>query len=134
MVRFCDGNGVEVQQVDRSGGLIRPVFRINHSMILLNDQANGRAWDLDTQTSIDDWPQVTPRGSQREQQERQAEDFDADPHAVDDDLKARTDRTTVLHLLDNDTDTAGGILSIKPSTLPEFPMAWTWKSARTVRR
>ncbi len=113
VVRFCDGNGVEVQQVDRSGGLIRPVFRINHSLILLNDQANGRAWDLDTQTSIDDWPQVTPRGSQREQQERQAEDSDADPHAVDDDLKARTDRTTVLHLLDNDTDTAGGILSIQ---------------------
>lgn len=113
VVRFCEGKGVEVQQVDRTGGLIRPVFRINHALILLNDQANGRAWDLDTQTSIDDWPQVTPRGSQREQQERQAEDSDADPHAVDDDLKARTDRTTVLHLLDNDTDTAGGILSIQ---------------------
>ncbi|HML51652.1 MAG TPA: Ig-like domain-containing protein [Propionicimonas sp.] len=113
VVRSCDGASAEVQQVDRTGGLIRPVFRINHSLILLNDQANGRAWDLDTQTSIDDWPQVTPKGSQSEQQEAQAEPSDAKPHAVDDDLKARADRTTVLHLLDNDTDTAGGILSIQ---------------------
>lgn len=113
VVRACDGAGVEAQQVDRTGGLIRPVFRINHDLVLLNDQANGRAWDLDTQTSIDNWPDLNPQGTQRQTQERQAEASEAKPHAVDDELKARTDRTTVLHVLDNDTDTAGGILSIQ---------------------
>lgn len=112
VVRACDGTGVEVQQVDRTGGLIRPAFRINHELVLLNDQANGRAWDLDAQRSVDNWPDVNPQGSQRQTQERQAEAAQAKPHAVDDDLKARSERTTVLHVLDNDTDTAGGLLSI----------------------
>lgn len=112
VVRACDGAGVEVQQVDRTGGLIRPAFRMNHGLVLLNDQANGRAWDLDAQRSIDNWPDVNPQGSQRQVQERQAEASQAKPHAVDDDFKARSDRTTVLHVLDNDTDTAGGLLSI----------------------
>lgn len=113
VVRACEGAGVEVQQVDRTGGLVRPVFRINHGLILLNDQANGRAWDLDAKVSIDNWPDANPQGSHRQQQEQQAEVSKATPHAVDDDLKARSERTTVLHLLDNDTDTAGGILSIQ---------------------
>lgn len=121
VVRACDGTGVEVQQVDRTGGLIRPVFRINHGLVLLNDQANGRAWDLDTKTSIDNWPDLNPQGSQQQQQERQAEASDAKPHAADDDLKARTDRTTVLHVLDNDTDTAGGVLSIQSLNLVGVP-------------
>lgn len=54
--RACDNTRLEGQQVDRTGGLIRPVFRVSHSLILLNDQANGRAGDLDAQRSIDNWP------------------------------------------------------------------------------
>lgn len=113
VVRACDGAEVEVQQVDRSGGLIRPVFRINHTQLLLNDRANGRAYDLDTKSSVDNWPDLHPQGSGQEQEQEQAQADEAKPKAVDDFLKARTERTTVLHLLDNDTDTAGGILSIK---------------------
>lgn len=110
--RACDNTGLEVQQVDRSDGLIRPVFRVNHSLILLNDQANGRAWDLDTQRSVDNWPDLRPQANQHQETKQTTRSADAKPRAVDDDLKARPDRTTVLHLLDNDLDSAGGVLAI----------------------
>jgi large repetitive protein len=122
VVRACDNAAVEVQQVDRTGGLIRPAFRINHGLLLLNDQANGRAYDLDAKASVDDWPDVNPQGSQQQEQKKTSEVSESKPNAVDDDLFARTERTTVLHVLDNDTDTGGGILSIKsisPVSVPD---------------
>lgn len=119
--RACDNTHLEVQQVDRSGGLIRPVFRRNHSQILLNDQANGRAWDLDDQRSVDNWPDLRPQANQQQKTEKQASPRDAKPHAVDDQLLARPDRTTVLHLLDNDMDTAGGMLAITSVGTTQLP-------------
>lgn len=113
VIRACDSTGVEVQQVDRTGGLIRPAFRVNHGLILLNDQANGRAYDLDTKTSVDNWPDVHPQGNRQNQQKEKVNTSEAKPRAVDDVLKARADRTTVLHVLDNDTDSAGSVLSIQ---------------------
>lgn len=110
--RACDNTGLEVQQVDRTGGLIRPAFRVNHSLILLNDQANGRAWDLDAQRSVDNWPDLRPQANQHQETKQTTRSADAKPRAVDDDLKARPDRTTVLHVLDNDLDSAGGVLAI----------------------
>jgi len=110
--RACDNSRLEVQQVDRTGGLIRPVFRVNHSLILLNDQANGRAWDLDTQRSVDNWPDLRPQANQHQETKQESSSADAKPRAVDDELKARPDRTTVLHVLDNDLDSAGGVLAI----------------------
>ncbi len=119
--RACDNTHLEVQQVDRGAGLLRPVFRVNHSQLLLNDQANGRAWDLDEQRSVDNWPDLRPQANQQKQTEKQASPADAKPHAVDDQLLARPGRTTVLHLLDNDMDTAGGILAISSITTAELP-------------
>lgn len=119
--RSCDNSHLEVQQVDRSGGLVRPVFRLNHSQILLNDQANGRAWDLDDQRSVDNWPDLRPQTNQQKKTEKQASPRDAKPHAVDDQVLVRPDRTTVLHLLDNDMDTAAGILAITSVGTSELP-------------
>ncbi len=110
VVRFCDGGQVEPRQV--SGGLDRPVFRVNRDQLLLNDQTDGTTYDLDTDTVID-WPQPKPPVEQQEQKEESGADVQPKPKAVDDNLKARPERTTVLHLLDNDTDTVGGVLTIQ---------------------
>ncbi len=114
VVRVCDGGAVEAQQVDGSGELSRPVFRINHGLILLNDQTDGRVWDIDTRESVDNWADLQPKVDRQVDKEKTANPEDAKPKAKDDpDLQARPERTTVLHLLDNDTDTGGSILSIK---------------------
>ncbi len=110
VVRFCDGGQVEPRQV--AGGLDRPTFRVNRDQLLLNDQTDGTTYDLDTDTVID-WPQPKPPIDKQEQKEETGADVQPKPKAVDDNLKARPERTTVLHLLDNDTDTVGGVLTIQ---------------------
>jgi large repetitive protein len=109
VVRNCDGGSVEAQLVDR--GLTRPVFRSNHGQILVNDQADGRAYDLDTRSVIS-WPEPKPEVQAQSEQKEPGSDTEPKPKAVDDNLLARTDRTTVLHVLDNDLDTVGGVLAI----------------------
>lgn len=113
--RACDGRALESAVVDRSGGLTRPVWRVNHGLITLNDMANGRAFDVDLKSSLDNWKDVRREAQdQKAQTTKEVSREDAKPKAVDDlDYKARPDRTTVLHVLDNDTDEAGGILMIK---------------------
>lgn len=110
----CAGAAVVSETVDRSGGLTRPVWRINHGLITLNDQANGRAFDPELKSSLDNWDDVRPQAQdQQAQKSKQFSQGEAKPKAGADNVKARPDRTTVLHVLDNDTDTAGGILMIK---------------------
>ena len=110
VVRFCDGGQVEPRQV--SGGLDRPAFRTNRGQVLLNDQTDGTTYDLDTDTVID-WPQPKPPIDKQDQKEETGADVQPKPKAVDDNLKARPERTTVLHVVDNDTDTVGGVLTIQ---------------------
>ncbi len=65
---------------------------------------------------------MNPQGSEEQQEKKASEVSQSKPNAVDDNLLARTERTTVLHVLDNDTDTGGGILSIKsvsPVSVPD---------------
>ncbi|MBA3019599.1 Ig-like domain-containing protein [Propionicimonas sp.] len=119
VVRSCDGGAVEPQLVE--GGLDRPAFRQNHGLILLNDQTDGTTYDLDTRSSID-WPQPKPPVEQQEKEKEAGADTQPKPKANDDNLWARQDRTTVLHVLDNDTDTVGGVLtiqSIEPRQVPQ---------------
>jgi len=119
VVRSCDGGAVEPQLVE--GGLDRPAFRQNHGLILLNDQTDGTTYDLDTRSSID-WPQPKPPVEQQEKEKEAGADTQPKPKANDDNLWAREDRTTVLHVLDNDTDTVGGVLtiqSIEPRQVPQ---------------
>lgn len=110
----CAGAAVVAEKVDRTGGLTRPVWRINHGLITLNDQANGRAFDPEIKSSLDNWKDVRPQAADAQaEKSKQTNQGDAKPKVGPDDLKARPDRTTVLHVLDNDTDTAGGVLMIK---------------------
>jgi len=113
-VRACEGSSIVADQVKREGGLSRPVFRINNGLILLNDQADGWAFDFDTKGNLANWADVRPKSSAEEaKKSEQVTRDEAKPKAKDDNLKARPDRTTVLHVLDNDTDSAHGILMIK---------------------
>lgn len=115
VTRVCGNAEPTVMRVAK--GLVRPVFRINRDQLVLNDQADGLVYDVDLQTSVD-WPQPNPQQTQQTTKDDQPEPAESEPKAVDDELAARPDRTTVLHLLDNDTNTVTGVLSIRQVSQP----------------
>jgi len=104
--------------------LTRPVFRVNRSQVVVNDAANGQVYDLESLERVDNWDKVqdaatdqTVVDEQLVQQEKEK------PKANPDQLGARPGRTTILHVLDNDTDKGGRILSISAVTQPGNPNA-----------
>jgi hypothetical protein len=101
------------------------VFRVNRSMGVLNDTAAGRLWlpGKDSDVRVPGWEQVAPR-PQPQQDTRQTQgaattDLVAEcgrdsgaPQANDDEFGVRPGRTTVLPVLDNDSDPDGDVLTI----------------------
>ncbi|MFC3897724.1 Ig-like domain-containing protein [Lentzea rhizosphaerae] len=115
--RSCDGKKASAGNLKDATALVQPVFRTNRKAIVLNDVATGAVWDLSTQRKVDDWQSVKPppeqNPSDKDKNENTTESSkDKPPKAADDTLGARPGRTTVLHVLDNDSDPAGNILSV----------------------
>ncbi|MFD4676446.1 Ig-like domain-containing protein [Lentzea sp. NPDC058450] len=115
--RSCGGQKASPGNLKDAKALVQPVFRMNRRAIVLNDLATGAVWDLTTQDKVDDWQSVRPppeqNPSDKDKNENTTESAkDKPPKATDDTLGARPGRTTVLHVLDNDSDPAGNILSV----------------------
>ena len=115
-VRGCDSAPPQSVALPDRAPLGDPVFRINRGQILLNDATDGGVFDIDsTPRKIDHWETVQPHDSQTTDTTTQATTplpQTMPPKAVADVLGARPGRTTVLHVLDNDSDPAGGSLAI----------------------
>jgi hypothetical protein len=123
VARSCDGQPASKLSVDRTGStLLRPVLRVNRGALAVNDTADGRVFDVDLQRSLDNWKDIQPK-QQPNQTDKKSDvtpqnQDDAKPKAQPDRLGARPDRTTVLHVLDNDSDPMGGLLAIVAVTPP----------------
>ncbi|MDE0545143.1 Ig-like domain-containing protein [Microbacterium sp. C7(2022)] len=104
-------------------------FRVNRDVIVLNDIIGGTAWMAsDDLQEVDNWNDITPpEGEAEENDEDTAEETvettlpersekNTVPIAVDDTFGVRPGRSTVLPVLDNDTDADGDVLTV---TLPE---------------
>ncbi|QAV69890.1 fibronectin type III domain-containing protein [Salinibacterium sp. UTAS2018] len=102
-------------------------FRVNGSVIALNNLSNGNVWLLDDNMRlVENWDDVTPPEdveSEEEGDEKSSiqsfEDTLAErtetnraPVAVDDEYGVRPGRTTVFTVLENDTDADGDVLVI----------------------
>ncbi|GAB1510985.1 Ig-like domain-containing protein [Actinophytocola sp. KF-1] len=127
-VRSCDGGPAVAGNLKDLRVLTDPVFRVNRSAIVLNDLATGAVWDLTNQRKVDDWSAVKPPPVQKQSDKSKHDDVtdqarNKPPKAMDDTLGARPGRTTVLHVLDNDSDPAGNILSVTGVTTPDHPDA-----------
>lgn len=118
VARGCDRAAVTQVPMDRPDvPLNKPVFRVNRGQVVLNDAATGRVFDIESAKSIDNWrdlkrdekPQDTPKKPPKENPDA---DKNKKPKARDDDLGARPGRTTILHPLDNDSDTQDRILAV----------------------
>ncbi len=132
-LRLCGADELrrDLQDVATSSSTL--VFRVNRSMVVLNDTAAGRLWlpEQDSDVRVPDWEQVAPE-PEPEPDTQEAEgtltqdlvsecgqDSGA-PQARDDDLGVRAGRTTVLPVLDNDSSSDCGILAITEfDALPE---------------
>ncbi|OLR89800.1 Ig-like domain-containing protein [Actinokineospora bangkokensis] len=116
-VRACGGGKATPGNLRDEAALVKPQFRVNRQAVVLNDLATGAVWDLGTQQKVDDWSAVKPPPIESDS-DKSKDDKNTDaardkpPKAVDDTLGARPGRTTVLHVLDNDSDPAGNTLSI----------------------
>ncbi len=123
VVRACGGRPATTITLTDEVALLTPQLRLNRQSAVLNDGATGAVWDLDSGKRLDNWGAVIPPSSDQPNidpsRPRTLTPSQQKPRAVDDDLGARPGRTSVLHVLDNDANPAGSVLSIREVTAPQ---------------
>ncbi|GAA1832946.1 Ig-like domain-containing protein [Agromyces salentinus] len=130
----CDGEKPRTVVIDQPTAGARLEFRVNRDVIALNNLTNGNAWLVDSDLRlVDNWEEVTPpeESDELEGDEKSAQqtfedtiaertDQNRPPVAREDDYGARPGRTTILDVLENDTDPDGDVLSISDTSgIPE---------------
>src|SRR5690554_613233 len=123
----CDGaepGAVDIEQPTQGSTL---EFRVNRTVIALNNLDNGNVWLVDENMRlVENWEDVTPPEEQENEEEgdeksaiQSFEDTLAErtetnraPTANDDDYGIRPGRTTILPVLENDSDPDGDVLGI----------------------
>ena len=123
----CDGQPAKAQDIGEPTTGADLVFRVNHGVIALNNLENGNAWVVSSNMRlVNNWAQVNPdeitkdgdTGKERPVKQSFTEAVanrtatNHVPIAVDDTFGARPERTTVLPVLDNDSDQDGDVLTI----------------------
>ena len=123
-VRDCIGDADDLsQQVPGADSASQMRFRVNRDVIVLNDIIGGSAWmAAEDLRQVDNWNDITPpEGDSEENDEETTEetvettlpertDENTVPVATDDKLGVRPGRTTVLPVIDNDSDPDGDVL------------------------
>jgi len=125
-VRDCTGDADDLTS-DIKG--IEPTsvltFRVNRDVVVLNDVVSGATWmAADDLQRVDNWDDMTPPEGDSEDDEQTTEDttettlpkrsdVNTPPTATDDDFGVRPGRTTMLAVLDNDSDPDGDILTAR---------------------
>ncbi len=119
VVTTCGTSPARVQEIPNLPQNPDLRLRTNRDAVILNDIKSGYVWLVDDgMRLITDWDKVTPKKIQKQQQQT-SEIRPVDPIrgknppiAVDDHLQARAGRSTVLPVLDNDSDPDGDVLAI----------------------
>ena len=131
-VRTCtDSTRNQAQTVPSLAEASSAVFRTNRTRIVLNDVSTGTLWLPDkNMVVVSNWDQTpteeqeeedTPTPDEREQvSEPEHKDKNTPPEAVDDEFGIRPGRSTLLPVLDNDSDDDGDVLTARTVTNPEF--------------
>ena len=131
-VRLCeDKTRNQKQTVDELAKVSSVVFRTNRTRIVLNDVTTGTLWLPDkNMVMVNNWDQEdpteekeedTPTPDQRQQvSEPERNEKNTPPIAVDDEIGIRPGRSTLLPVLDNDSDDDGDVLTARPLAEPEF--------------
>ena len=102
-------------------------LRTNRGVLVLNDLDSGDIWDVDQQRSvkIDNWaalippPQASDKNQQKDPNQVDDATVKQPPKAQPDNEQVRPGRVSVLHVIDNDSDTQGSILAIVPGSVTQ---------------
>jgi hypothetical protein len=135
LVQCADDEEPRLLDIEQPTAGARLEFRVNRDVIALNNLTNGNAWLVDSELRlVDNWEEVTPteESEELEGEEKSAQqtfedtlaertDQNRPPVARDDEYGARPGRTTLLEVLENDTDPDGDVLTI--ASTPEIPEA-----------
>ncbi|WP_431247225.1 Ig-like domain-containing protein [Leifsonia xyli] len=123
----CDGKkpvGIDIDRPVQGDDL---EFRVNHDVIALNNLRDGNAWVVSSNMRlVQNWAQLKPndttvQGDTGEEKPvvqsfadtlAQRTSVNRPPVAVDDAYGVRPGRSTVLHVLANDTDPDGDVLTV----------------------
>ena len=132
-MRACDDPSVNKQMVVDTLTTAREiVFRTNRKAIVLNDVAQGSVWLPDSNMVLmDNWDEVENQLEETEEEQDSPEltnevadpqqrEENTPPEAVDDDFGIRPGRSTVLPVLDNDSDLDGDVLTAAPTSAPAW--------------
>ena len=132
-MRACDDPSANRQMVvDTLTSAREIVFRTNRKAIVLNDVAQGSVWLPDSNMVLmDNWDEVENQLEETEEEQDSPEltneiadpqqrEQNTPPEAVDDEFGIRPGRSTVLPVLDNDSDLDGDVLTASPTSAPEW--------------
>jgi hypothetical protein len=122
----CDGKKPNVQKIEQPTQGSTLEFRVNRNVIALNNLSNGNVWLVDANMRlVENWDEVTPpeeqdsedgdeKASQQSFEDTLAERTPNNraPLAHDDNYGIRPGKTTVLPVLENDTDPDGDVLTV----------------------
>lgn len=132
-VRDCPGDADDLEQeIEGLPSTAQLVFRVNRDVVVLNDVFGGSAWlASDSMQQVDNWDDLTPPEGEGDEEEETTEetvqstlpertDENTPPIANDDEYGVRPGRTTILPLLENDTDADGDVLVATPESDPSM--------------
>ncbi|WP_307081727.1 Ig-like domain-containing protein [Arthrobacter agilis] len=101
------------------------VFRTNRDVVILNDLAGGNVWLVQQDmVLVDNWDEIIPPPEESDEEDQESADENPlntlpdrtgenrPPVAEDDAFGVRPGRTTLLPVLDNDSDPDGDILTV----------------------
>ena len=121
------------------------VFRTNRSAIVLNDVALGSVWLPDeNMTIVDNWDEVEQQLAESEEEEQTTDLIDevedperkeqnTPPDAEDDEFGVRPGRSTLLTVLDNDSDSDGDVLTARATSSPGFGTVVSTRGGRALQ-
>lgn len=122
----CEGKDAYIQDIPQSTSSAILEFRVNRSVIALNNLVDGNVWLVtESMRLVENWEEVTPpeldegeegdeKASQQSFEDTLAERTEQNqpPIARPDDYGVRPGKTTILDILENDTDPDGDVLTV----------------------
>jgi hypothetical protein len=122
VVRVCADSQPDVLALEGATSIMAPQLRQNRRTVVVNEGLSGAVWELPSGKRLDNWESVAPPPTapttEKQPEGPSLATVDKEPTAADDDLAARPGRTSQLHVLDNDANPSGSVLSIRSVTAP----------------
>ena len=131
-IRMCQSGTQRYADVENLAAAQHPVFRVNRTRIVLNDVETGTVWLPERDmVMIDNWDQDNPDDTQVDSEDPnpdlleqisdpQRNEKNTPPTAVDDEFGVRPGKSTLLPVLQNDSDPDGDVLTAEATSQPSF--------------